>query len=98
MHRPHKHEVDDFWNINAGVKHVDGNGETRLVLLLKLGDESVAIRAIVYPLDTVIDKLKESGVLREHFLECFADATGVVLGHCENDGLSGKSAAAIFDA
>ena len=70
----------------------------RLVFLLELADEAVAIGAIVDAFDPCVDDLQQSQILREHFLEHVANALGVLLGHREDDGLAGKSTAAILDA
>ena len=53
LHRLHEHEVHDFGHVNAGVEHVHGDGDAGFVLLLELGDEAVAVGAVVDPLHAV---------------------------------------------
>src|SRR5438105_1338474 len=98
MHGPHKHKIDDLWDVYARVEHIDRDGKSWFVLFFELAYEAVTVGSIVDALDACIDDLQHSQILREHFLENLANAARMFLGHSEDNGLAGKRTASIFDA
>ena len=53
----HEYEVDRLGDINARIEHIYRDREPGMIVLLKFGDQTVPIGAIVYPFHPVIDGL-----------------------------------------
>ena len=98
LHRLHEDQIDDLGDVDAGVEHVHGDGDARQVVLLELGDEAVAVAAVVDALGRGRDDLRDADVLRVHLLEDLGDAVGMLLGHREDDGLAGQLAGLVLEA
>ncbi len=87
-------EVDDFRYVNAGVHHVNRDGDVRVFFrLFEVGNQGFCVVVFVYD-----STCKEAFVLRVEFVEAFGDELGMdfVLG--EDDGFSNSVSAGGFDA
>jgi len=89
LHWLHEYEVHDFRHVDARVQHVHRHGNARLVVLLELADEAVAIAAVMHALHAVMYDLQQADMLRVHLLEHIAHAICMILGHRKHDGLAG---------
>lgn len=77
MHRLHENKIYGLGDVDAGVEYVHGNGDAWQVVLLELGDETVAIAAVAHPLGRRRDDLNDAHILWIHLLEDLSDAVGV---------------------
>ena len=98
MDRLHEDEVHNLGYVDSGVEHVDRDGNTGLIVLLESGDQAVAPRAVVDPLDIGVDELHHADVLGIHLFEDVAQPCRMGLGEREDDGLAGYLTRLVLDA
>ena len=77
-HQVDKHQIDDFAHVDAGIQHVDTDGDARHVVVGKL------IQQATFAVDARIVRHQDFSqfavILRIEFIEDFFDAASVGFG------------------
>lgn len=86
-------EIDDLGHVDAGIEHVDGDGNGGVRFSFEVADE-------LFPCgNLVIDhRAKGSAILRVHYVEELVQLFGVIVATGEDDGLAQLLAGCVADA
>ena len=92
FYRLEKYKIDDCRHINAGIQHINRNGDSEFLVFLKPGDQVICILDIVIHQLTVVCR-----IVRVHLMETFHDHFCVVMVVGEHDCFSDQLTAICFD-
>ena len=92
FYRLEKHQIDNFRNVDAGIKHINRNSNAKTLVLSEFQNEIVSI------FDIVIDQLAIiRWILGVHFGKALDDHFGVMMVIREDDGFADHFAAVCLD-